>query len=75
MNWKKTFSIPTEANISPAAADLINRLVADPSERLGINGFNEIKAHPFFCGIDWKNIKTKNAAIIPDLKEDCIDTS
>ena len=68
MNWRKTFAIPPEAMLSPQAADLIYKLVADPSERLGINGFNEIKAHPFFCGIDWKNMRKTKAPIIPDVK-------
>ena len=48
MHWKKTFSIPSEANLSLSATDLIKRLIADPNERLGVNGAEEIKAHPFF---------------------------
>ena len=40
--------IPPEANLSTAAADLVRRMIADSSERLGINGVEEIKAHPFF---------------------------
>lgn len=57
MNWKKTLIIPPEAKLSPAATDLILRLMTDPQNRLGINGVNEIKAHPFFAGIDWKNLR------------------
>lgn len=38
IHWKKTFQIPIEANLSPQAIDLIRRLIADPNERLGING-------------------------------------
>ena len=40
--------IPPESNLSPQAADLIKRLINDESDRLGVNGANEIKAHPFF---------------------------
>ncbi len=65
MHWKKTFAIPPEANLSPAAADLIKRLIADPNERLGINGVEEIKAHPFFCGVDWKRIREKKPPYTP----------
>jgi hypothetical protein len=32
-------------------------LIADPKERLGINGVEEIKAHPFFFGINWNKLR------------------
>ena len=51
MDWKNTFFIPKEADLSPEATDLLRRLIRDPSERLGIHGVQEIKAHPFFAGI------------------------
>jgi len=44
--------IPPEAKLSKSSIDLIKRLVADPQDRLGIMGVEEIKAHPFFAGID-----------------------
>ena len=31
IHWRKTFHIPSEANLSPAAIDIIRRLIADPS--------------------------------------------
>ncbi len=74
LHWKKTFSLPQEANLSPASADLIKRLITDSNERLGVNGAGEIKAHPFFAGIDWKKIRDKKAPYIPEVKSD-IDTS
>ena len=43
-------------------------------ERLGVNGVEEIKVHPFFAGVDWKRIRDKKAPNIPELKSD-IDTS
>jgi serine/threonine kinase 38 len=45
--------IPAEANLSVAATDLIRKLITDADQRLGINGVAEIKAHPFFVGVDW----------------------
>jgi serine/threonine kinase 38 len=59
INWKKTLVIPPEAKLSPAATDLILRLMTDATNRLGVNGVNEIRAHPFFAGIDWKNLRSK----------------
>ena len=35
---------------------------------------SEIKAHPFFQGIDWKRIREKNAPFTPEIKND-IDTA
>jgi len=31
LHWKKTFSIPPEANLSPAAIDLLKKLICDAS--------------------------------------------
>ncbi|CAD8094960.1 unnamed protein product [Paramecium sonneborni] len=73
INWKKTLVIPQEAKLSPAATDLILRLMTDASNRLGINGVNEIKAHPFFAGIDWKNLRSKVSPYIPEIKSE-LDT-
>jgi hypothetical protein len=41
---------PEEARLSPAARDLITRLMCDVDERLGTRGVAEIKAHAFFAG-------------------------
>jgi len=41
-------------NFTPEARDLLQKLfVADPMRRLGANGAHEIKAHPYFAGVDW----------------------
>ena len=50
LHWRRTFAIPTEANLSVHATDILNKLIADPEVRLGRNGADEIKAHPFFEG-------------------------
>lgn len=40
--------------MSPAAVDVCSRLlVRDPPARLGYGGAADIKAHPFFTGLDW----------------------
>lgn len=55
--------------MTPAAIDLIKKLLSDSSKRLGINGIEEIKAHPFFFGVNWKNIKNKKPPFIPEVYE------
>ena len=37
--------------------------------RLGLNGAWEIKAHPFFRGINWKDISTKDPPFVPSHKD------
>eukprot|EP01017_Pseudomicrothorax_dubius_P050258 TRINITY_DN9481_c0_g1_i4.p1 TRINITY_DN9481_c0_g1~~TRINITY_DN9481_c0_g1_i4.p1 ORF type:complete len:536 (-),score=163.67 TRINITY_DN9481_c0_g1_i4:835-2442(-) len=73
LHWKKTLVIPAEANLSPEAIDLLRRLITDANERLGINGVEEIKAHPFFAGVDFKRIREKKAPNVPELKSE-VDT-
>jgi serine/threonine kinase 38 len=65
LNWRKTFVIPDDANLSPAAIDLLRKLVTDTENRLGRNGAEEIKQHPFFDGVDWANVRKQRAPNIP----------
>eukprot|EP01017_Pseudomicrothorax_dubius_P034941 TRINITY_DN4844_c0_g1_i1.p1 TRINITY_DN4844_c0_g1~~TRINITY_DN4844_c0_g1_i1.p1 ORF type:complete len:700 (+),score=195.55 TRINITY_DN4844_c0_g1_i1:112-2211(+) len=74
LNWKRTLVIPAEANLSQEAIDLLRRMITDANERLGVNGVEEIKAHPFFAGVDWRRIRDKKAPNIPELKSE-VDTS
>lgn len=57
IHWRKTFIIPEDANLSPVAVDFLKRIVTDSENRLGRNGPDEIKKHPFFAKIDWHNIR------------------
>ena len=44
-----------------SAADFVNRsLQRRPSSRLGIDGMDEIKSHPWFQGIDWSDLENKD---------------
>ncbi|CAG9327149.1 unnamed protein product [Blepharisma stoltei] len=72
--WKKHFSIPREARISPIASDLIRKLICQPEDRLGNRGVEEIKSHPFFNGVNWENIRNLEAPNVPELSSE-IDTS
>ena len=69
LDWRKTLNIRPEANISKEAEDILRKLINDPETRLGANGADEIKNHPFFKGIDWNHIKeTLVPPFIPELK-------
>ena len=68
LDWKNTLNIRPEANISKEAEDILRKLINDPESRLGANGADEIKAHPFFKGIKWNRIKeTLIPPFIPEL--------
>jgi serine/threonine kinase 38 len=73
LHWRKTLNIPPDANLTPAATDILKRLLCDSENRLGSNGVDEIKSHPFFEGLDWENIRASKAPYIPELTsdEDC----
>ncbi|CAG9315864.1 unnamed protein product [Blepharisma stoltei] len=70
INWQNYFTIPREARLSHAAIDLIRKLICESNTRLGIRGVAEIKAHPFFAGIDWNNIRNQEAPYAPELRGD-----
>mmetsp|Transcript_13044 Transcript_13044/g.1997 ORF Transcript_13044/g.1997 Transcript_13044/m.1997 type:complete len:80 (+) Transcript_13044:953-1192(+) len=59
IHWRRTFVIPREARLSISATDLIRKLICESTNRLGVRGASEIKAHPFFAGINWGNIRKK----------------
>jgi len=67
VNWKRTLKFPEEAKLSVKAKDLMERLICDAKHRLG---FEQLKAHPFFNGIDWSNIRNGRAAIVPVLRSE-----
>lgn len=56
-----------EIPISEKAKDFITRLLdPDPSKRLGANGPEEVRAHPFFDKIeDWGKLREETPSFIP----------
>ena len=47
--------------LSAGAVSLIRGMLSDREERLGRNGAAEIKAHPFFDGVEWDRLRTPEA--------------
>jgi protein-serine/threonine kinase len=74
ISWKNWLSFPEEVHLSWEAEDFIKRLLCDASNRLGRNGSNEIKNHPFFRGVEFENIRNTKPPFIPELKS-ITDTS
>jgi hypothetical protein len=68
LNWKNNLSIPPETKISKEAVDLIRRLITDVDKRLGYNGAEEIKKHPFFKGVVWDKLSQVIPCFVPEVK-------
>ncbi|CAG8541479.1 11750_t:CDS:10 [Ambispora leptoticha] len=59
---------PDEDTLSANARDLISKLLTrEPEKRL--TGA-EVKAHPFFNGINWENIRNQRAPFVPSPNDD-----
>ncbi len=54
--------------LSADAVDLISKLLAiEPTDRLGAKGADEVKAHPWFAGVDWANLRNTTSPFVPKL--------
>ncbi|GFR39844.1 hypothetical protein Agub_g340 [Astrephomene gubernaculifera] len=66
VNWRMFLRFPEEARLSPAARDLICRLMCDVDDRIGTRGgVEEIKSHPFFACVDWAGLHLSPAPYVP----------
>ncbi|MFT7813340.1 rho-associated protein kinase 2 isoform X2 [Arapaima gigas] len=76
MDHKNSLNFPDDVEISKDAKDLICAFLTDREVRLGRNGVEEIKRHPFFQNDQWTfdTIRDTAAPVVPELISD-IDTS
>lgn len=65
--------IPAQAKLSRESADLILRLCSSSDKRLGKKA-DEVKAHEFFKGVDFADMRRQRAPYIPKI-EHPTDTS
>lgn len=85
LNWRDHLDFPNEHPNSPPMAqdskscyheirkvtkDLIRGLLCDPKDRLCQNGIKDLQEHPFFKGLDWKNIRSTQAPYLPELNDE-----
>uniref|UniRef100_A0A3Q3W352 Rho-associated protein kinase 2 n=1 Tax=Mola mola TaxID=94237 RepID=A0A3Q3W352_MOLML len=76
MDHKNSLNFPDDVEISKDAKNIICAFLIDREVRLGRNGVEEIKCHPFFKNDQWTfdTIRDTVAPVVPELSSD-IDTS
>uniref|UniRef100_A0A8D3D950 Rho-associated protein kinase 2 n=1 Tax=Scophthalmus maximus TaxID=52904 RepID=A0A8D3D950_SCOMX len=76
MDHKNSLNFPDDVDISKDAKNIICAFLTDREVRLGRNGVEEIKRHPFFKNDQWTfdTIRDTVAPVVPELSSD-IDTS
>uniref|UniRef100_A0A673CIT3 non-specific serine/threonine protein kinase n=1 Tax=Sphaeramia orbicularis TaxID=375764 RepID=A0A673CIT3_9TELE len=76
MDHKNSLNFPDDVEISKDAKSIICAFLTDREVRLGRNGVEEIKRHPFFRNDQWTfdTIRDTVAPVVPELSSD-IDTS
>ncbi|KAJ8333083.1 hypothetical protein SKAU_G00419790 [Synaphobranchus kaupii] len=76
MDHKNSLNFPDDVEISKDAKNLICAFLTDREVRLGRNGVEEVKRHPFFKNDQWTfdTIRETAAPVVPELSSD-IDTS
>ncbi|KAM8834370.1 LOW QUALITY PROTEIN: rho-associated protein kinase 2 [Synchiropus picturatus] len=76
MDHKNSLNFPDDVEISRDAKSIICAFLTDREVRLGRNGVEDIKRHPFFRNDQWTfdTIRDMVAPVVPELSSD-IDTS
>ncbi|KAK8751349.1 hypothetical protein OTU49_014334, partial [Cherax quadricarinatus] len=69
MNHKNCFDFPTDLgyDVSEEAKELMRQLICASEYRLGKNGINDFKNHPWFAGVDWQTLRDSTAPYIPEV--------
>ncbi|GBP88786.1 hypothetical protein EVAR_100708_1 [Eumeta japonica] len=71
MSHARSFRCPPAdehaAQVSEEAKDLIRGLICSADTRLGRNGLQDFKNHPWFAGLDWDSVREMQAPYVPDV--------
>ncbi|WVQ74170.1 hypothetical protein IAR50_003763 [Cryptococcus sp. DSM 104548] len=71
IDWKNYLYFPDDVHLSREAEDLIRRMLCESDRRYNVE---QLKAHPFFYGVDWASIRDIDAPFVPHLRS-ITDTS
>ncbi|XP_032083224.1 myotonin-protein kinase isoform X2 [Thamnophis elegans] len=67
LHFKEHFRFPLlTPEIPPEAQALIEGLICSRETRLGRNGVQDFKEHPFFVGIDWQSLRDCSPSFVPE---------
>ncbi|XP_023289081.1 serine/threonine-protein kinase MRCK alpha-like [Orussus abietinus] len=69
MNHKNCFDFPTDDiyDVSEEAKDLMRKLICSSEFRLGQNGVEDFKKHPWFEGLNWDALRDSTAPYVPEV--------
>ncbi|PBC28072.1 Serine/threonine-protein kinase Genghis Khan [Apis cerana cerana] len=69
MNHKNCFDFPADDiyEVSEEAKDLMRKLICSSEFRLGQNGIDDFKKHPWFEGVNWDTLRDSTAPYIPEV--------
>ncbi|KAG2625062.1 serine/threonine-protein kinase 38-like isoform X1 [Panicum virgatum] len=73
VHWRSYLKFPDSPKLSLEAKDLICRLLCDVDHRIGSAGADQIKAHPWFQGVQWDKLYEMEAAFKPQVNDE-LDT-
>lgn len=71
IDWRNHLYFPDDVHLSREAEDLVRRMLCEADRRLTVE---QLKAHPFFYGVDWGTIRNIDAPFVPHLRS-MTDTS
>eukprot|EP00607_Mallomonas_marina_P010881 CAMPEP_0182422098 /NCGR_PEP_ID=MMETSP1167-20130531/7685_1 /TAXON_ID=2988 /ORGANISM="Mallomonas Sp, Strain CCMP3275" /LENGTH=610 /DNA_ID=CAMNT_0024599849 /DNA_START=315 /DNA_END=2147 /DNA_ORIENTATION=+ len=68
LRWETCLEVPSQVSdtISPQCLDFLLSLITDAPQRLGNNGIEDIKSHPWFSGLRWDSLQSQHAPYIPE---------